>query len=328
MTLLRPSRGQFISQIAATSIVLAASPVLAETAPSAVNIAHLPGIGYMPFIVMKMQNRLAKRWPQTAFSWQEVSPTVTTDGIITGRLQIAATGTTAFLIGVEKGVPWKMLCSANTSDLPCVVIDPKIRSIADLKPTDKIAVPSLTSSQTLVLRKGLQNAGLDPHSLDTAFVALEPPDAVQALLSRQITAHMSAPPFYQTEVQKGARIILHSKDVFGVEATMAVAVANTGFAQQYPQFVADFMKEYADAADFVRAHPDDAAKIYVADTEGKADLSETTEILRSSGGYLFRMTPRGVLQIGALMKQMGQLQNVPASMASMEFAGKAVAGSD
>jgi ABC-type nitrate/sulfonate/bicarbonate transport system substrate-binding protein len=71
---------------------------------------------------------------------------------------------------------------------------------------------------------------------------------------------MSAPPFYQDEVKRGARIILQSKDVFGVEATMALVIANSAFAQQHPQFVADFLQEYSDAADFVQTHPDEAPK--------------------------------------------------------------------
>ncbi len=68
--------------------------------------------------------------------------------------------------------------------------------------------------------------------------------------------------------------------------------------------------------------------MYVDDTQGKADLAQTADILRTSGGVLFRVQPRGALQIAALMKQMGQINSAPASIAAVASPGKAIAGAD
>ena len=322
------SRGHFITALGLSGVTLAyGSASAAEDAPQSVTIAHQPGIGYMPLIVLQRQGILQKRWPQTNIAWRQISPAAIRDEIITNRTQIGAIGTEPFLIGWDKGVPWKILCSANTSDLPVVVMDPQIKSIRDLKPSDKIAMPSLDSSQALIVRKALQNAGLDPHSLDSAFVALDHPTAEQALIAHQLTAHVSAPPFYQDELKRGAHIILHKRDVFQNDLTVAVIVVNTEFAQQYPRFVGAFFKDYVDAVNFIKTHREDAAKMYVEYTEGKANLEETTEILRSLGNTLYTVTPRGVLEAATYMKQLGMLQKVPASLGevALQVSGKALA---
>ncbi|MEA2785867.1 MAG: sulfonate transport system substrate-binding protein [Candidatus Eremiobacteraeota bacterium] len=216
------------------------------------------------------------------------------------------------------------------SDLPVVVMDPKIKSIRDLKSSDKIVVPSLDSTQVLILRKALQNAGLDPHSLDTTLMTLGHPDSVPVLINRQVTAHISAPPYYQEEVKRGAHIILHTADVFPNGLSGALVVAHSGFAQQYPQFVAAFFQDYLDAVEFVKAHPDAAAKLYVDSTGGHADLAMTTEILRSSAAKLFAIAPKAVLESASLMKRFGGLEKVPASMAeiAVPVASQALASGD
>jgi len=62
-------------------------------------------------------------------------------------------------------------------------------------------------------------------------------------------------------------------------------------------------------------------------TEGKANLEETTEILRSLGNTLYTVTPRGVLEAATYMKQLGMLQKVPASLGevALQVSGKALA---
>ena len=55
----------------------------------------------------------------------------------------------------------------------------------------------------------------DPHALDKNLVSLPAPDSVQALISGQIAAHFTAPPFQFQEQDKSARPIVKSFDQFG-----------------------------------------------------------------------------------------------------------------
>src|SRR5215204_6621702 len=69
--------------------------------------------------------------------------------------------------------------------------------------------------QAVVLRKGAQEQLGDAAALDDNLVAFTHPDGLQALLSDQISGHLTSPPFQFQEQDEGARPILKSFDLFG-----------------------------------------------------------------------------------------------------------------
>ena len=297
---------------------IASAPARAADAPDAVTIAYQPGVGYTPFVVLQKQGLLAKQFPSTKLEWRELaSGAAIRDGVISNSIQIGAAGTSPFLIGWDKGVPWKILCSANFLDHWLVAIDPAYKTLRDFKPGDKIGMPAPDSIQSVVLRKALQNAGLDPHSLDPGFLAMAHPVAEAALLTKQIAAHMGAPPFSQDEVKKGGHVIIKESDAFPGGITSTLVAVNTQFAGQYPQFVAGFYKAYQAAVTFILAHQDDATKMYVDYTGGKANADEVSSVLQTSGARMFALSPKGVLQAAQFMKQIGLIDKAPASYADI-----------
>src|SRR5947208_7493047 len=170
--------------------------------PGKLTIAYQPGLGYAPLILMKQQKLIEKKYPGTSVDWKVLaSGTPITNGVISGDIDIGAVGTGPMLTGWARGVNWKVLAPLNLGDLWLMAKDPNIKTIADLK-GKRIATPTNTSIQAVVLRKMAQVKLGDAHALDDGLLAMDHPDGLTALLNGQIDAHFTSPPFqFQEQVR-------------------------------------------------------------------------------------------------------------------------------
>ena len=314
-------RAAFLSGASAAALALASAGTAgAETAPASVMSAYQPGLGYTPFIVMQKTGILAKDFPTSQLAWKELSNgAVIRDGIVSNTIQLGAVGTAPFLIGWDRGVPWKILCDSNNYDFWLVVTDPNVKSIKDLKPGDKIASPAPDSINALVLRAALSRVGIPPNYLDVGMVAMPHPLAEQALLAHQVVGHIATPPFAEDEVKRGGHVIMRTTDGFPGGITSTVVVAGTQFAQQYPAFIQAFYKEYVATVKSIQAHPDDAAKTYVEYTGGKAKLADIDALLHELAGSLFSVAPHGIMETARFMTTLGLIKKAPASFAEISL---------
>lgn len=316
------TRARFIHGASGAAFACAAhvKPVRAAGAPQSVMSAYQPGLGYTPFIMLQKETALPGQFPQTQFAWRELSNgAVIRDGIVSNTIQIGAVGTAPFLIGWDRGVPWKILCDSNNFDFWLVVMDPRIQSLRDLKPGDKIATPSPDAINSLVVRAALVRQGLPADYLDVGMVAMPHPLSEQALLNRQVVAHIATPPYAQDEVKRGGHVIMRTTDGFPGGITSTVVVAGMQFAQEYPGFLQAFFKDFVATVKAIQAHPDDAAKVYVESTGGKADLAEVTGLFRELSGSLFGVAPHGVMETARFMAKLGLIKRVPANFAEISL---------
>lgn len=281
---------------------------------------YQPGLGYTPFIMLSKSNALSSQFPETKFEWRELSNgAVIRDGFVSNTIQIGAVGSAPFLIGWDRGVPWKILCDSNNFDFWVVTMDPRIKSVKDLKPGDKIATPSPDAINSLVLRAALVRQGLPATYLDVGMVAMPHPIAEQALLNRQVVAHIATPPYAQDEVRQGGHVLMRTTDGFPGGISSTVVAVSTTFADQYPSLVGAFYKEFVATVKSIQSHPDEAAKAYVESTNGKANLAEATGIFRELSGSLFGVAPRGVMEVARFMVKMGLIRKAPASFAEISL---------
>ena len=289
-------------------------------APATVTSAYQPGLGYTPFLMLEQKGTLSTEFPSTQFAWRELSNgAVIRDGIISNTIQIGAVGTAPFLIGWDRGVPWKILCDSNNFDFWLVVMDPRIKTLKDLRPGDKIATPSPDAINALVLRAALMRAGLPPNELDVGMVAMPHPIAEEALLNHDVVAHIATPPYAQDEVRRGGHVIMRTADGFPGGITSTVVVAGTSFAHDQPELIDAYFKAFVATVKFIQAHPEDAARAYVASTGGKANLSESAGLFRDLSGSLFGVAPYGVIETARFLAKLGLIKRVPASFAEISL---------
>lgn len=310
-----------LAAVAAVALVMATwtgKPAAAPNAPSHIAIAYQPGLGYAPLLIMKQTKWIEKDFPGTAVEWRELGNGATIrDGIISDTLQVGVVGTAPWLVGWARGVPWKLLACASNMDLWLDVMDPSIKSLKDIKPGQQIALPAPDSIQAFALRKGAQDILGNAHALDTNMVAMPHPLGLQALLAKQVTGHLTAPPFEFEEVAQGAHTIFNTHDVMGETCFTAVTMS-TSFYERYPDFAAKLLGYMQRADKMIDSDPASAAK-YIAEAEGKPDLAAQYKSWLGHKGIAYTVTPSGFLKYATFMKQIGSIDKAPADIKELEL---------
>jgi NitT/TauT family transport system substrate-binding protein len=292
--------------------------------PSKLTIAYQPGLGYAPLILMKQLKTIEKRYPGTTVDWKVLaSGTPITQGVITGDIQIGAVGTGPMLVGWARGVEWKIIAPLNLADLWLMAKDPSIRTIADLR-GKRIATPTNTSIQAVMLRKMAQVKLGDPKALDSGLVALDHPDGMQALLTGQIDAHFTSPPFQFQERVRGAHIVGKSYGYFGAH-TFLVTVMTQKFYDEHTEFGKFFYNQVVAMENLIKKNPTRVAKVLEADAGGQPTWRQFKQWLaaKDPGSKIRALTwttrPLGLMRTAAFMVKTAQLSKGPGNWKELVF---------
>ena len=313
--------------VAATAVtVLAIAAVAGSTArgapkaaaPEKITIAYQFGIGYAPLLIIKQQRLLEKAYPGLKVEWKQLaSGTPITDGIIKGDIQIGAMGTGPMLVGWARGANWKVIAPLDEADLWLMAKDSSIRTISDLR-GKRIATPTATSIQAVALRKMAQVKLGNARALDSSLISMDHPDGMQALLSGQIDAHFTSPPYQWLELGKGAHVVGKSYGYFGAH-TFLVTVMTQKYYGDYTAFAKRYYTLVKQSIDLLNKKPKVAAAILA-----REDTTETTAaqfkrwILRKTS-LKYTTRPRGLMRTAGFMSRIGLLGKVPSSWRDLVF---------
>jgi NitT/TauT family transport system substrate-binding protein len=305
---------------------LVATVVAAATARGAANaavpeklvIAYQPGMGYAPLIIMKNQRTLERRYPGMNVEWRVLpSGTAITNGVIAGQINIGAMGTGPFLVGYARGIDWKMIAPLNEADLWLMTKDPSIRSIADLR-GKRIATPTNTSIQAVILRKMAEVRLGNSKELDSGLLAMDHPDGMQALLAGQIDAHFTSPPFQFQEKTRGARVLGRSYGYFGAH-TFLGAVMTSSFYGQNREFANQFYRDVVAAIKLIHTNPKKAALILENDAGGSPTWRQFKQWIGNEA-ITYTTRPRGLMRTASFMNRTDQLPGrMPAAWTELVF---------
>ncbi len=285
--------------------------------PSKITIAYQPGLGYAPLIIMKMQRTIERQYPGTKVEWKVLaSGTPITNGVISGDIEIGAVGTGPMLIGWARGVNWKVIAPLNEGDLWLMAKDPRIRTIADLR-GKRIATPTNTSIQAVALRKMAQVKLGNAHALDSTLLAMDHPDGMQALLSGQIDAHFTSPPFQFQEKARGAHIVGRSINYFGGH-TFLVTVMTQRFYDQHTAFAKRFFANIVAAQKLIRTKPDLVARMLQRDAGGAPTNRQFKQWLVNPA-LKWTARPRGLMRTANFMNRIGMLPRMPRNWKELTF---------
>jgi NitT/TauT family transport system substrate-binding protein len=291
--------------------------------PSKLTIAYQPGLGYAALILMKRLKTIEKRYPGTSVDWKVLaSGTPITQGVITGDIQIGAVGTGPMLVAWARGVQWKIIAPLNLADLWLMAKDPSIRTIADLR-GKRIATPTNTSIQAVMLRKMAQVKLGDSKALDSGLVALDHPDGMQALLTGQIDAHFTSPPFQFQERVRGAHIIGRSYGYFGAH-TFLVTVMTQEFYDDHTGFARFFYNQVVAMNNLIKKNPARVARILEADAGGQPTWRQFKQWLAAKDpakrpALTWTTRPLGLMRTAAFMNRTAQLSKAPNNWRELVF---------
>jgi NitT/TauT family transport system substrate-binding protein len=310
---------------------------LASTWPTAahavtVRIAAQYGIAYLPLIVIRTQHLLEaiskKEGVQIEPTWRQFTGGAEmNEALISGQLDVASGGVTPMtLLWARTRDNLKVQGIAALTSMPNTLntIDPKVHSIKDFTDQDRIAMPAAGISLqaiTLMMASAKTFGPDQAKKLNPLMVTMSHPDGMAALLARKagITAHFTSPPYSFLERDKpGVHRVLDSYEVLGGPATFTLVWTSAKFAQSNPKIVPIFVAALKEADAFIAEHPEDAAKIYIANT--KTALSEPS-LLRMIKDSQIRWTiaPQRVMEYARFMARIGMIKAPPNSWKDLFF---------
>lgn len=313
--------------VAASAVaVLAIAAVAGSTArgapnaaaPDKITIAYQFGVGYAPLMIIKQQRLLEKAYPGLKVDWKQLaSGTPITDGIIKGDIQIGAMGTGPMLVGWARGINWKVIAPLDEADLWLMAKDSSIRTVADLR-GKRIATPTATSIQAVALRKMAQVKLGNARALDSSLISMDHPDGMQALLSGQIDAHFTSPPYQWQELGRGAHVVGRSYGYFGAH-TFLVTVITQKFYDDYTAFAKRYYKLVKQSIDLLNKKPKVAAAILAREDSTDATAAQFKAWITRKKSLTFTTRPRGLMRTAGFMNRIGLLGKVPGSWRELVF---------
>jgi NitT/TauT family transport system substrate-binding protein len=261
------------SFIAAAALWTALTPALAQ---DQVRIGLGYGFAFLPLYVcedLKLVEKQAKAARlDVATKFQHfASAGELHAALAAGQIDIAPFGTAPLLAGAvqTKEAGRQIVAVSGFTSLLLTLLSNQAdeRSIADLKPSDRIAVPTLTSPQMYLLQMQSEKSFGKFDRLRNQIVMLSHPQAIAALADNngQATAYFSSPPFTQIALRvANVHAMLSSSDVMNGKSSFLILGALRSYVNAQPQVAELITKAIDEAARLIRDDPKRAAQIYLA----------------------------------------------------------------
>ncbi len=315
---------RIIATLALAACTLAAPAAFAQQKTD-ISITRQPGIIYLPSLIMEKQQLIEKAAaklgvPGVKVQWLSFSSGgAQTDALLSGNVDIVNTGVGNLLLlwdrtkGGVKGI-------VANSALPLTLVsrNPKIHSIKDIGPNDKIAVPTVrVSTQAILLQMAAaQLYGRDNwNKLDANTVQLGHPDAAAMLANPngEVESHFSAPPFstYELKNVKGAHAVAQSPDIIGGPLTQSQFFTTTKFADANPKIIEAIRIASNEAIDFIHKDTPGAVEIYRELTKDKTSSADILEGMKQPGMMDYGVKPQGTMKFATHLHKTGTLKSLP-----------------
>lgn len=284
-----------------------------------VSIALQYGLAYAPVQIMKEKNLLEKYLPGVEIEWKQLGTgPVIREAMVSGQVDIGFMGISPFLIGWDKGVPWKIAVACGSQPLGLVTYKDNIKNIKDFSPQDKIATPAIASIQHILLSMAAERELGDARYFDNHMISLTHPDALTALLGqRDVTAHFTSPPYLFTELKEDyISEVIDGETAFGGEFTFIFGVATQKFREDNPTAYAAFLAAFSEAVVFLNNNPEESAKILASSYN--LTETETLEYLTWPGTN-YTTTPYGIMGFAEFMSKYEFISKSPENIGEIVF---------
>lgn len=309
--------------MAATVAVCAAGPANAQTE---VKVGIGFGFAFLPMFIADelhlVEAQAKAQGLDVKTTYQRFSGSAAMgDAVLSGSVDMGIYGVPAILIAWDKaaGTPQQVfgIAGVNSSPLTLVTNRADAKSLSDLMPSEKIAMPALVSPQMFVLQMLAEKTfGVGQHDkLKPQVAALPHPEALNAILTggTEVKAYFSSPPFTQIALEGGkAHSIATSEDAFGGRSSFLVLGGTKKYVEANPKMPAVMVAAIRQASELIRKDPHQAAEIYLKAEPSKVlDVAKVEAMLKVMGDD-FGPEVYGVKTLGEFMGRIGVLKHVPA----------------
>jgi sulfonate transport system substrate-binding protein len=309
--------------------LLHATPGRTETV---VNFVHQPGLSLMPILIMESEGLIEKRAKSLGITDLKVNWITfanagsMSDALLSGSANFVSSGVPT-LVQLWNKTPGdnRVMGVSPTGRLPLLfnIRREGVRSLADLTPNDRIAVPGAKLSvAALMLQMAVaKQFGPDNYAkLDSQTVTFADSDAVAQLVTGagDVTAHFAPPPYGFLEAQNPkVRTVFSSYDITG-PVTVGIILTTSRFYKAHPKVVDAVRDALSDAVTLIKSDPDAAIAKYLAVSGEKLAPEQVKKIIKDID---FNTRPRGVMMMADFMKKVGVIARKPESLSDIFLPG-------
>ena len=291
------------------------------------------GLPYLPQMVMNEQKLVEKYaakagLPNIKADYRHLAGTSgLIDALLAGQMHGGVVGVPSVvtLWNRTAGTPQEVraLCAVQSMPYILVTNNKAIKTLRDFTSKDKIALPAVkVAAQAVCLQMACaKEFGDDQYAkLDSITISRAHPDAVTAILTgnSEINSHYASAPFYYYELETpGIHQVLKSYDTLGGPTTNGVMMMSKSFRDKNPKVAGAIYAALEEANAFIKAHPGDAAEIYIkATNEKRADRARMTKMVEDPDN-VWTTTPQNAMRYAAFMHKVGTAKRLPDSWKDM-----------
>lgn len=317
------ARNSIAARVIGAAVLLACAAAPARAAES-VRIGIGFGLAFLPAYICEDQKLVEKNAKalhvEVKTSYPRFTGAGTMQAALSGRaIDVAPFGVAPLLAAWQSGKgAQQILAISGMTTLPLVLLGnrPQLRSLADLRAVDRIAVPTLTSPQMYLLEMQSEKTLGAYDRLRGDVVVLPSSDAATALIAgtEDIAAYFSSPPFTEIAL-KDPKIhrILSSEEIIGGKASLLLMAATKGYIERNAKIVEAIGKAMDEAARLIHDDPNRAARIYLAHEPSRAlDAPAVAAVLKDNNDE-FGSAVHGIEAYAAFMARHGELNAPPKS---------------
>lgn len=189
-----------------------------------------------------------------------------------------------------------------------------IDSLEDLD-GKQVAIPVIGSTQDVMLRKALQEVGLEPTSSGGTvdMHAAAPADTATLFVQNSVDAAATQEPWgYILETQADGQLLLNYDEfAWGEESTNTVVAARSEFKENTEQAEA-YLQAHKRAVEFVQENPEEAQAIviqHIADLTGHEIDAEETEAAFSRLRVTTDVNEQVIQEMADISKEAGYVES-------------------
>jgi NitT/TauT family transport system substrate-binding protein len=311
---------------------LVAMPALMRSAfadeVSTITLISQHGLPYLPLMLMQ-EHRLAEKHaerlgvPGLKADYRTLGGTQSLiDALLAGQMNFGIAGVPGLATLWDKtaGTPNEVRALSAAQAMPFILTTnrPEVKTIADFREGDKIAVPGIkNSNQAICLQMaaakewGQANyARLDPFT-----ITLPHPDAAIAIIgkSSEVTAHYGVAPFQNYELAApGVHAVLKSYDTLGGQTTNGVVLMTKKFRDANPKITSAVYAALNEASDMINKDARHAAEVYIRTTGEKRSGVDAMVKMIADPDNAWTTTPQNAMRYVEFMHKVGTLKKLPA----------------
>jgi NitT/TauT family transport system substrate-binding protein len=318
----------------ATLAALLLMPLGAVAETSEVRIAQQYGLSYLPLHVAIEQKLIEKHLAAAGLSDTKVSlvrlasGAAANDALISGNVDVTMGGTSVLMTIWDKTrgrANVKGMMAIADSPIYFNTSDPRIKSITDFGPDDKIALTAVkVTHHAIVLQMAAARAlGWENRfKLDPLTVSMPHPDAMVAMLSGklEVKTHAATIPFLFQELEDPrVRTVLNSYDVAGGPHTLIVAYNTEKWKNENPKTYLAVAQGIEEAMAVIKRDKRAAAELYVRFENSKLPVEKVLEMISQEDKVAFNPMPSRTMVFADFMHKVGTLSTLPNSWEEFFF---------